>query len=71
MKAKLIKKDSPKREQLERARKNRKSRAAKPPTPARTALEFTTEWIKKRREESGGAREAFANLFADADPQSA
>jgi hypothetical protein len=71
MKAKLIKKDSPKREQLERARKQRKSRAVSPPTPAKTALEFTTEWIKKRREESSGAREAFANLFADADPQSA
>jgi len=36
-----------------------------------TALEVTTEWITKRRAESSGAREAFANLFADADPQSA
>ncbi len=72
-KAKLIKKDSPKREQLEKARKQRKSRAQQvsPPKSGMTALEFTTEWIKKRREDSSGAREAFANLFADADPQSA
>ena len=52
-KAKLIKKDSPKREQLEKARKQRKSRAQQvsPPKSGMTALEFTTEWIKKRRED--------------------
>ena len=69
-KAKLIKKDSPGKEQLEKARRQRKSRAPQV-TPARTALEVTTEWINKRRVEHSGAREAFANLFADADPQSA
>lgn len=69
-KAKLIKKDSPLREQLEKTRRQKRSRAPQP-SQARTALEVTTEWINKRRAESSGAREAFANLFADADPQSA
>ncbi|MBL8170018.1 MAG: hypothetical protein JNJ50_17800 [Acidobacteria bacterium] len=69
-KATLIKKDSPLQEQLRQARKARKLRAKKQPT-TRTALEITTEWLKNRREETSGAREAFAALFSKTDPQSA
>ncbi|MEP7342348.1 MAG: hypothetical protein ABI977_31770 [Acidobacteriota bacterium] len=69
MKAKLIKKDSPLQEQLKQARKSRKLR--KKPTTARTAFEVTTDWLKTRRDETGNAREAFAALFSNTDPQSA
>ena len=69
-KAKLIKKDNVAPEHLTPPRRSRKSRAT-PPSPARTALEYTTEWLKRRREESGSARETFASLFANSDPQSA
>ena len=69
MKAKLIKKDSPLQEQLKQARKSRKLR--KKDAPVRTAFEITTDWLKSRREETGNAREAFAALFTNKDPQSA
>ena len=70
MKAKLIKKDSPLQEELKQSRKNRKLRK-KTINPARTALEVTTEWLKNRREGTSNAREAFASLFTNTDPQSA
>lgn len=38
---------------------------------ARNAFEVTTEWLKNKREETPSAREAFAALFANTDPQSA
>lgn len=69
MKAKLIKKDSPLQEQLKQARKKRKLR--KKAIAARNAFEITTEWLKTRREDSTNAREAFASLFSNTDPQSA
>lgn len=70
MKAKLIKKDSPMQEQVKQARKNRKLRK-KTNNAARNAIEITTEWLKSRREETSNAREAFASLFTNTDPQSA
>ncbi len=69
-KAKLIKKDSPLQEEIKQARKTRKLRGKKA-TAARTAIEVTTEWLKQRREKAPGAREAFAALFVETDPQSA
>ena len=69
MKAKLIKKDSPLQEQLKQSRKSRKLR--KKAVTARNAFELTTDWLKSRREETGNAREAFAALFNNTDPQSA
>ncbi len=69
MKAKLIKKDSPLQEQLKQTRRNKKLR--KKNNGARTAFEITTDWLKNRREESSNAREAFASLFSNTDPQSA
>ena len=70
MKAKLIKKDSPMQEQVKQARKNRKLRK-KTNNAGRNAIEITTEWLKSRREETSNAREAFASLFTNTDPQSA
>jgi len=70
MKAKLIKKDSPLQEQLRQTRKSRKPRGKKP-NAARSPFEVTTEWLKKRGENTSGAREAFAALFPERDPQSA
>jgi len=69
MKAKLIKKDSPLQEQLKQSRKSRRLR--KKAAVARTAFEITTDWLKSRREETTNAREAFASLFSNTDPQSA
>ena len=69
-KAKLIKKDSPAKELLTQSRKARKARQAAAPDPVRTTLEVTTEWLKKRRE-GPSARETFAALFSNSDPQSA
>jgi glutathione synthase/RimK-type ligase-like ATP-grasp enzyme len=69
MKAKLIKKDSPLQEQLRQARKTRKARAKKA-NAARSAFEVTTEWLKTRGEQSTSARDAFAALFSNTDPQS-
>ena len=69
-KAKLIKKNSPLQEQIRQARKSRKVRTKKA-IAARTSIEVTTEWLKQRREEAPSAREAFAALFAETDPQSA
>ena len=69
MKAKLIKKDSPLQEQLKQSRKSRKLR--KKTAVARTAFEITTDWLKGRRDETTNAREAFASLFSNTDPQSA
>jgi len=69
MKAKLIKKDSPLQEQLKQTRRNKKLH--KKNNGARTAFEITTDWLKNRREESSNAREAFASLFSNTDPQSA
>lgn len=69
MKAKLIKKDSPLQEQLKKSRKNRKLR--KKVNTARTAFEITTDWLKSKRDDTTNAREAFASLFNNTDPQSA
>lgn len=69
-KAKLIKKDSPLQEQLLQKRKQRRQRV-KQVVPKRTALEITTGWLKAKSKETPSAREAFAALFAEADPQSA
>jgi hypothetical protein len=38
---------------------------------ARNAIEVTTEWLKQRKQETPTAREAFAALFSETDPQSA
>jgi hypothetical protein len=70
MKAKLIKKDSPLQEQLRQARRARKARGKKA-NPARSAIEVTSEWLKNRGEQTPSAREAFAALFSNTDPQSA
>jgi hypothetical protein len=69
-KAKLIKKDSPLQEQLLQKRKQRRQRV-KQVSPTRTAFEITTEWLKAKRNEAPSARESFAALFAEGDPQSA
>jgi hypothetical protein len=69
MKAKLIKKDSPLQEQVRQARKARKTRGKKA-NAARSAFEVTTEWLKNRGEQPPSAREAFAALFSNTDPQS-
>ncbi|MBI1766689.1 MAG: hypothetical protein HYR56_35230 [Acidobacteria bacterium] len=70
-KAKLIKKDSPLQEQLLQQRKQRRQRSKKTSTPARTAFEITTDWLKSKSKETPSARQAFAALFAEPDPQSA
>ena len=70
MKAKLIKKDSPMQEQLRQTRKARKPRGKKA-TAAHSPFEAPREWLKKRGENTSGAREAFAALFSKRDPQSA
>ena len=72
-KAKLIKKDSPAQEQLAQARLAGKSKKARQPRPdpVRSALEITSEWLKERREDTPSARESFAALFNNSDPQSA
>ena len=69
-KAKLIKKDSPLQEQLLQQRKQRRQRGKKA-MPARSAFEITTEWLKTKSKETGSARQAFAALFSEPDPQSA
>jgi hypothetical protein len=69
-KAKLIKKDSPLQEQLLQKRKQRRQRVKKV-SPARSAFEITTEWLKAKSQETPSARESFASLFAKPDPQSA
>lgn len=69
MKAKLIKKDSPLQEQLRQSRKSRKLR--KKTAAARSAFEITTDWLKNKRADAPNAREAFAALFSNTDPQSA
>jgi hypothetical protein len=69
-KAKLIKKDSPLQEQIRQSRKARRSRGKKA-ARARNAIEVTTDWLRQRKEDTPGAREAFAALFAKTDPQSA
>ncbi len=69
-KAKLIKKDSPLQEQLKQTRKSRRSRGKKAKA-GRNAFEVTSEWLKTKREQSPSAREAFAALFSNTDPQSA
>ncbi len=69
MKAKLIKKDSPLQEQLRQARRAKKLRGKKT-NAARSAFEVTTEWLKNRGEQTTNAREAFAALFPNTDPQS-
>jgi hypothetical protein len=70
MKAKLIKKDSQLQEQMRKARKARKPRGKKAKA-ARSPFEMTAEWLKNRSEKPAGAREAFAALFSNKDPQSA
>ncbi|MBX3276687.1 MAG: hypothetical protein KF868_01670 [Acidobacteria bacterium] len=69
-KAKLIKRETLSPEQLAPARRGRSRRPA-PKTPARSAFEVTTEWLKRRSEETAGARETFAGLFVNSDPQQA
>jgi len=68
-KAKLIKKDSPLQDQLRSAKRSRKVkvRAVK----ERTTIDVTREWIKQKQSDGPGAREAFASLFSESDPQSA
>ena len=68
-KAKLIKKDSPLQEQLLQKRKLRRQRGKKV-VPARSAFEITTEWLKAKTKETPSARESFAALFSEPDPQS-
>lgn len=64
-KAKLIKKDSlPQTTHAGGSRRNRKARAPKP-SPTRTAVEITAEWLKQRREQTDGARASFAALFSN------
>ena len=69
-KAKLIKKDSPKQEELKLRRKTRRQRTQLV-TPTRSAIQMTTDWLKTKRSETVNARDAFAALFNEADPQSA
>ena len=69
-KAKLIKKDSPMQEELKLRRKARRQRVPKA-TPTRSAIQMTTEWLKTKRADTVNARDAFAALFTEADPQSA
>lgn len=69
-KAKLIKKDSPMQEQIMKSRRSRKARVKKA-SPARQALELTTEWLRQRKNDGPGAREAFAALFRETETQSA
>ena len=71
MKAKLIKKDSPLQEQMRHTRKTRKPRGKKSNTAARSPFVTTAEWLKNRSENASTAREAFAALFSERDPQSA
>jgi protein subunit release factor B len=68
-KAKLIKKDSPKQEELKMRRKTRRQRN-QVVTPTRNAIQMTTDWLKTKRVETVNARDAFAALFSEADPQS-
>lgn len=70
-KAKLIKKDSPLQEQLLQQRKQRRQRGKKAAVPTRSAFEITTEWLRSKSQETPSARQAFAALFAEPDPQSA
>jgi hypothetical protein len=69
-KAKLIKKDSPMQEELKLRRKTRRQRAQKP-VQVRNPIQITTDWLKTKRAETVNARDAFAALFVEADPQSA
>jgi len=69
-KARLVKKETLQQETVVRKRKGNKPRKHQAPI-ARTAVEVTTEWLKGARQERPGAREAFAALFAEPDPQSA
>jgi hypothetical protein len=68
-KAKLIKKDSELQEQLLQQRKQRRQRGRKA-APSRSAFEITTEWLKAKSKETPSARQAFAALFSEPDPQS-
>jgi hypothetical protein len=70
-KAKLIKKDSPLQEQLLQQRKQRRQRGKKAVAPARSAFEITAEWLRAKSQETPSARQAFAALFSEPDPQSA
>jgi hypothetical protein len=69
-KPRLLKKDSIPQELISRRRKAPRARKAKPPA-ARAAAEVATEWINHQRKERPSAREAFAALFVEPDPQSA
>lgn len=68
-KAKLIKKDSPLQEQLLQQRKLRRQRNKKLTQP-KSAFEITADWLKAKTKETPSAREAFAALFVEPDPQS-
>ena len=69
-KAKLIKKDSPMQEELKMRRKARRQRG-QPAAPTRNAIQMTSEWLKTKRADTVNARDAFAALFAEADPHTA
>lgn len=68
-KAKLIKKDSPLQQEMSAARKTKKTKARK--MPARAAIDVTRDWLNEKRSKAPSAREAFASLFNELDPQSA
>jgi hypothetical protein len=70
-KAKLIKKDSSLGEEIQQGKKGRKRRP-KTVLP-KTTIEVTKEWLQQKRGGATNAREAFASLFgeSDPDPQSA
>lgn len=66
-KPKLIKKDSPLQEQIKQSRRSRRTRGKKTAV-TKTAIELTTEWLKQKKDETPGPREAFAALFNESDP---
>lgn len=68
-KAKLIKKDSPLQEQIRTAKRTRKIKVKQ--VKERKTIDVTRQWIKQKQSDGPGAREAFASLFNESDPQSA
>jgi hypothetical protein len=68
-KAKLIKKDSPLQDQIKSAKRTRKVKVKQ--VKERKTIEVTRQWIKQKQSDGPGAREAFASLFSESDPQSA
>ncbi len=68
-KAKLIKKDSPLQEQIRTEKRTRKIKVKQ--VKERKTIDVTRQWIKQKQSDGPGAREAFASLFDESDPQSA